>query len=395
MKKDLDRVLKHALSPKEEPDVWLNQNILYQAEEMEHMAKKRKSRISAAAAAAALTLVIGSAAVAAAARYLTPGQIAGELKDRKLMDAFQGEDAVAVNETQEYAGFRITLLGAVSGRNISEYLAVDEGGQVEDDRFYAAVAIERADGSPMPDTSDDIYGEEPFYVSPYIRGLEPWNYGLMNMGGGYSEFVQNGIQYRLLDMENIEAFADRGLYIGVSSGTFYDREAYLFDEMTGEITRNEKYDGVNALFVLPLDPAKGNPEAAETFLKSMEEEMHSEDAPREMDEKDLETAAWMDEFTAGIQEGRIREDAERIESTVQICVPDADGTAEYSYDLGEEGSGSGPIFVDELFPEKKPGSMAVAGYSYSDDGVESLHANVITFNEDGTVTFAVYRQKKQ
>ena len=191
MKKDLDRVLKHALTPTEEPDAWLDRNILYQAEEMADMAKKKMNRFPAAAAAAALTLVIGSAAVMAAARYLTPGQIAQELDDKKLVDAFQGEDAVLVNETQEYAGFRITLLGAVSGRNISEYLTEDDKGQVEDDRFYAAVAVERTDGSPMPDTGDDAYGEEPFYVSPYIKGLEPWKYSVASMGGGYSEFVRD------------------------------------------------------------------------------------------------------------------------------------------------------------------------------------------------------------
>ena len=125
MKRDLDRVLKQALTPQNEPDAWLNQNILYQAEEMENMAdrsKMRKSRISAAVTAAALTLVIGSAAVVAAARYLTPGQIARELQDQKLMDAFQGEDAVLVNETQEYAGYRITLLGAVTGRNTFRWM---------------------------------------------------------------------------------------------------------------------------------------------------------------------------------------------------------------------------------------------------------------------------------
>lgn len=397
MKRNLDQVLKQALTPQDEPDAWLNRNLLYQAEEMENMAnrsKKRKGRISAAVTAAALTLVIGSAAVVAAARYLTPGQIAGELEDQKLLDAFQGEDAVLVNETQEYAGYRITLLGAVSGKNISEYLPEDDQGQVENDRFYAAVAIERADGTPMPDTRDDAYGEEPFYASPYIKGLEPWNYGLMNLGGGYSEFVRDGIQYRLLDMENIDIFADRGLYIGVSSGTFYDSEAYRFDGTTGEITRNESYDKVNALFDLPLDPAKGNPAAAEAFLKSLNEEWNSDDKPVEMDERDLEVEAWVEAFTKELEEGRIKEDAERIESTMQVCTPDADGVAEYSYDLGDEGSGNGVVFVNELFPEKKPGSMGICGYSYGEKGLEDLKVDVVILNEDGTVTVALYRPKR-
>lgn len=397
MKRDLDSVLKQALSPETEPDPRLNQNILYRAEEMEAMKKKRKNRIPAAVLASAATLVIGSAAVMAAARYLTPGQIAERHEDRKLMEAFQGEDALLVNETQEYAGYRVTLLGAVSGKSISEYLPEDDQGRVEDDRFYAAVAIERADGTPMPETSEEAYGEEPFYVSPYIRGLEPWNYGLMNMGGGYSEFVEEGIQYRLLDMENIEYFADRGLYIGVSSGTFYDNDAYRFDEATGEITRNESYDKVNALFDLPLDPAKGDPAKAEEFLKSLEEEQNSEEEAPEMDEKDLEVEAWVEAFAAELSQGKIREDAEVIESTVQICKPESDGTEEYApyaYDLGEEGGGSGVVFLDAAFPDRKPGSAAVVGYSYSEEGLKSLRVDVAALNEDGTVTFAVYRPKE-
>ena len=31
MKKDFDHILKQALTPQEEPDAWLNQNILYRA----------------------------------------------------------------------------------------------------------------------------------------------------------------------------------------------------------------------------------------------------------------------------------------------------------------------------------------------------------------------------
>lgn len=395
MKRNLDHLLKQALSPSEEPKAQLNRKILVQVEEMANMKKKRKKRVSVAVLAAAATLAAGSIAVVAAARYLTPGQMAERSEDLKLAEAFESEDAVLVNEAQEYAGFRVTLLGAVSGKNISKYLAEDQQGQLKDDRFYAAVAIEHADGTPMPDTSDDAYGEESFYVSPYIKGLEPWNYGIMNMGGGYSEFVQDGIQYRMLDMENISIFADRGLYIGVSSGTFYDAEAYVFSQETGEITRNEAYEKVNALFTLPLDPAKGDPEAAEAFLASMEEENTSSDIP-ETNEQALEVEAWVEEFRNELAEGRIKEDAERIESTVQTCTPKKEGgkeVASYAYDLGDHGGGSGIIFLDDVFPERNPGTSAVNGYHFSDNELDGLKIEVITLNEDGTVTFAVYQPK--
>ena len=68
--------------------------------------------------------------------------------------------------------------------------------------------------------------------------------------------------------------------------------------------------------------------------------------------------------------------------------------ADYSYDLGDKGGGSGVIFLDESFPDQKPGSAAVTGYSFDEEGVASLRIETAVLNEDGTVTFAVYRVKR-
>lgn len=78
------------------------------------------------------------------------------------------------------------------------------------------------------------------------------------MDGGCSSFVKDGVEYRLVDHDNIEAFAGRGVYLGVLGDTFYDRKAYNFNKTTGEITRNESYKGINALFKLPLDQSKAD-----------------------------------------------------------------------------------------------------------------------------------------
>ena len=205
----------------------------------------------------------------------------------------------------------------------------------------------------------------------------------------FSLFEGEYTQTQKEDMENISIFADRGLYIGVSSGTFYDAEAYVFSQETGEITRNEAYDKVNALFNLPLDPAKGDPEAAEAFLRSMEEE---DDTPMELSEEQQALEDWGAQLEQELQKGEIT-CAERIESTVQTCKPDAEGYFSYSYDLGDNGGGSGTQKIEWLFPEKKAGTMALAGYSCGED-IASAKADVITLNEDGTVTFAVYQFKQ-
>lgn len=384
MRRDIDEILKHALSPAEEPDERLNRKILYQAEEMTHMAKRR-NRVPAAILAASVTLIVGSTAVFAAWKYLSPAQMAEKFEDAGLAEAFQGEDAVLVNETQECKDYKVTLLGTVSGENFNNSMHNE---RLNDGSFYAAIAIERADGTPMPDTSDDAYGEEPFFVSPYIKGLDPMWYNAMTIGGGYSEFVQDGIQYRMLEVADIEMFADRGIYIGVNSGRFPDSSAYLFDEDTGEITRNESYDGVNALFVLPLDPAKADPEAAEALLKKIDNP--EEEEPMEQTAKDMEVDAWIDQVTAE----NLDDYAEVIESTVQICKPNEAGEFYYSWKIGEDGAGGDGIgYMDVFFPDRKPGTRVINSYGYDENGLDSLYIETHTLNEDGTVTVAIYRPK--
>ena len=58
--------------------------------------------------------------------------------------------------------------------------------------------------------------------------------------------------------------------IGVSEGTFLNRNAFIFHEDTGKITRNEAYTGANALFVLSIDPEKADPEKANAILERIE-----------------------------------------------------------------------------------------------------------------------------
>ena len=99
------------------------------------------------------------------------------------------------------------------------------------EKTYAVVAITKQEGS-MPDTSDEDYNSTPFCI-PVIHGQEPWLYNIAGMNGGYSAFVKDGIMYRLIECDSLEMFADRGLSLIVSSTTFYDINAYNYDEATG------------------------------------------------------------------------------------------------------------------------------------------------------------------
>lgn len=396
MRNRMDELLRAALAPTEVPSDRLNDRILHKAKENRQMSEKRSYRrsIPAAVIAAACILVLGSGTVLAAYHYLSPAEVAAEGEDSALEKAFLSDGAIYVNETQESGGYKVTLLGSVAGRNISDFIG-EENGVPEDDRMYTVVAIERADGSPMPETSSDAYGDMAFYASHYIRGLDPNRYSIMSMGGGYSDHVRDGILYRLLEMDNLEMFADRGIYVGVCTGTFYDAEAYHYAESTGEMSRNENYGGVNALFQLPVDKSKADPEAAAKYLEEFERMMDGSAESEEPIEKDATDLA-VEDFMQLLTPENIDEYAEPIESTRQTCRIE-DGMAVASYDLGDDGAGEVFGWVETLFPDGEPGMSESFSYSYSvgGDGRVDLQIETYTLNEDGSVTFVLYRPKQE
>lgn len=388
MKKDLDEILKYALTPNEEPDFWLNQKIRNRINEKERTAsdmKKTGKKIQAAIISMAAILGIGSATTYAAWRLLTPGQAAMEAGDHKLKETFEGSDAVQINESQVYGNYRVTLLGIASGKDIADYLTPTDGGEPAG-QTYSVVAIEHADGTPMPDTSEDAYGEESFLVSPLIKGYTPHLYNTFTLGGGYTDTVEDGVLYRISECDNVEIFADHGLYLCVTDSAFYNVEAYNYNEETGEITRNESYQGLNALFELPIDPAKADPAAAEACIKKISEpneEEAYEPTPEEME---------VDRFVEQLTTENINEYCEVVESTKQIVKPDEEGILKVgAWEVeGRVSAGDGEVFFPE---DAKPGQLQIVGWS-GDGTLDGLVIETCVLNEDGTVTWLVYIPKK-
>lgn len=326
--KQIDMLLKQVLSDTKEPDALLNQTIISTAKERSGMSKKRRMPMVAAAALAILAL---SGTALAASRFLGTEKVAEKFEDYKLADAFKSEDAVSINKTVQTGKYDITLLGMVSGTEISDYIATGDG-EILSDRTYAVVAIANTDGTPMPSTSDEDYGKEPFFVSPLIKGLKPWQYNVATMNGGYQDFVEDGIMYRLMECNNVEMFADRGIYLCVSDTTFYNVEAYNYDEITGEITANSQYEGINVLFDLPIDVSKADSKKADDYVNEMEEGQ-SEENTEVGDEKDNQSLTNEDisveERLAGTT---------LIEDSVKELTADKDGAATYKYEA-QDGSG--------------------------------------------------------
>ena len=253
MKKQLDELLNCALTPMDEPSFWLNQKILNQVKEQKEMIGKEKRRFSVVTIVLTLVLCFGSITVYGAWKYVSSEDVAEKIQeDSTLAEAFLSEEAKVINETQSYGGYQITLLSMVSGELLTEHPMYNDG-TIMTDRTYAVIAIENADGTPLPAPSEDAYAELEFFVSPLMKGYNPVMYNIFTMSGAYGEMEEDGILYRLLECNNVENLETDEIYIRVSDGVFYNARAYQYDETTGEISRNEAYECLNALFVLPME----------------------------------------------------------------------------------------------------------------------------------------------
>lgn len=260
--RDIDKILKATLSPSECPSEELNQKILNQIKESGKI--KMKSKKILMAASIALCVLLLPTSIYAAYKYLSPKEAAIEVGDNLLSEAFE-KDGKEVIQTITDGEYKVTYLGHVSGKSISE--SVGSSWDLHPERTYVAVAIEKADGTDM---SKDF--DESLFITPLIQGLKPWQYNIASMNGSYAADVIDGVHYRIIECDNVEIFADRNLYLAVSDTNFYSVEAFNYDETSGLITVNEDYKGTNVLFPMELDPAKADSKKAQEYLEQLEKE---------------------------------------------------------------------------------------------------------------------------
>lgn len=263
---NVDMLLKNALSSTEKPNPELVQKVKYsQIKEVTILKKTTIRRLLTTAATVVMSFTIFTSTAFAAWYFMKPSEVAGKFEDTALSAAFESESAVNINESVTSGGYNFTLLALVSGKDITDHPIYDDGG-IKSDRTYAVLAIQKADGSPI----DDEYGVPAFFVSPYVKGQKPWQLNAHTLSGGSSEMVVDGILYRIFECDEITIFADRGLYLGVNTGSISDqRGAFIYNEQTGELRANPDYDGSSAVFTLPVDESLADPVKAQEYLDKM------------------------------------------------------------------------------------------------------------------------------
>ncbi len=331
-----------------------------------------KKRISALLIAA-VAICLAAGTVLAANYLLTAGEAAAELSGSAVARAFEGQDALSVNEARTAGGYRVTFLGVASGAALEDAA----GAGTDRSKTYSVVGIERADGTALP---EDAFAEESFFVSPLVKGLDPAKYNIATMNGSYVEKVIGGVLYRMTECDNVEIFADRGLYLCVQQGTFYDTDAYLWDQETGAITPNPAYERLNLLFDLPVDAGLADPQKAQAYLDSMWQEPQPD-----LPESEEERAAW--KAIAGYED---KSADELVAAGKPVSGSALTLRRNENGDYLENGATT-PTVLAEQAAGYQPGDRWVYSFGAGGaDGAVTVQATICTLNGDGTLTLETY-----
>ena len=213
--------------------------------------KTRRIIVCAAAAVAVLAL-----SVSAAVLWLSPQEVADRVEEPLLAEAFQGDGAVVLDESVTAGDYQITLAGMVSGEDLS--VPAEYNGEIINDRTYAVFRVARADGAPLTDYPNLSYS--PLVDGYHVRCVNAWTLGTTTQ-----QFIEDGVIYCLFDCRNLEMFADHPVRFAIYEGGVPNTDLFSMAE-DGTISLRENV--VGALFTLPLDASKADPEAAQAFVES-------------------------------------------------------------------------------------------------------------------------------
>ena len=82
----------------------------------------------------------------------------------------------------------------------------------------------------------------------------------------------------------------------MSEGSNYNANAYRYDSASGTLTRNESFNGVNALFTLPVDPTMGDSEKATNLIDAMDHYESGGESTIILSEACLLYTSWLHRF---------------------------------------------------------------------------------------------------
>ena len=233
----------------------LTKNKITEEQIMNTSTGKTKRKWSVSLVAAAIIAAISLNAFAAY-YFLTPKDVATHLERYELAELFSKDDTTFNIPAQTSGDYNIELLGMTSGKNLDKVPDAD----VDKELTYIVGAITKADGSAVTDYSN-------LMITPLVEGYKPWQINIFTIGnGGKHTFIYEGVEYFLIECGSIEIFANKQVYIAVYEGGAPSSDLFNISE-NGAISFNESYKGEKALFEIPLDKSKANPDAVNALLE--------------------------------------------------------------------------------------------------------------------------------
>ncbi len=382
MNKIIDQFLFDSLKAKDEPAPELNRRILDEWSKEDQTMKRSFFNKGAVAAACVCVLAAGSITAYAAYHFLNPVQIAQRLNKTSLSNAFESSGAIEINETQTSNGHSITLLGLVSGENLDEFVPTDKKSEINMKKSYAVFAIEPENGADMQDGN--------FCISPFVNGISFWELNNASIGASLTWFVQDGVLYELYSCDDLEKFADLGVYLGVVDQFGDETSAFLMDAQSGIYGKAENYDGTNALFKLPLDPSLADHEAVEKYLDDLRDTAKTEETDAPEDTMYASLGKFLESLTADELEKYFVKDTE----SVLTATPDQNGWIDFgSYYDSETGMKITGVSGDIEYMIEDDQDMRICSFGMSEE-ISSLQLVVLFRNGDGSFTSAVYHARE-
>ncbi|WP_022759254.1 hypothetical protein [Butyrivibrio fibrisolvens] len=339
---------------------------------------------AAAAACLCLALIVSGTAYAAL-KYLKPSEVASKIGDETLKDSFENDsvdnnslekDAQDILKSQILGDYEIALLGIASGENISENMTWANENKEIPDKTAMTIAISRIDGQNMPDTIDDEFWDNEFFVNIRFEGLDEDIYNLSSLGGTMTTFVSDGIMYDVLEIPDIEGIGIR-TYLDVYNTN--DSSAIATFEIDTKAADNNRVNAVKKL----MDDHTYN---FSTQILSEED--------RQQKVMENITPENINEYATPIEESRkiIKPDSQnRVNWTEMMYAAQMLG---FSWDdAGDVDDDSWyqdwDEFIKQYFPTGQTGMSEEIRLAYGDTLAQS-YIETYTLNEDGSVTYLVY-----
>lgn len=177
-----------------------------------------------------------------------------------------------------------------------------------------------------------------------------------------------------------------------TSTTFYDKDAYIWNESDNTLTSNTDYDGVNALFTLPLDKEKAEPKKAANYLNTILDQFSeakssdfTEDATTQEEIEDMEP------YNISPLDPNFDKYYTLIENSVTQTRPGEDNMIHYEYASTDGHSICADTLFSELFPNNTPGISKTYSMNSSDSEWWIISYELM---EDGSVTVRTYQSQQ-